>query len=202
MGAERANAGPNRPRSFGPLRPAWDCSWLTRGVAKAGSAVLAAVVLAGCATGMTGRRDLVISAPAVALPKERTIEPADLKTFEGMVSGAASPVVVNVWASWCAPCRAEAPLLARAEKRYRGRVAFLGVLSRDSPSDGLKFMRTYAMTYPSVVDVTSEISAFLRVKGLPTTLVFDRHGALVSQVFGGISEQRLAASIDESLRVP
>lgn len=183
------------------MRPAGDCSWLTRSFAKAGAAALAAVVLAGCATGMTDRRDLVISAPAVAWPKERTIQPAGLKTFEGMVSGAASPVVVNVWASWCAPCRAEAPLLARAERRYRGKVAFLGVLSRDSPADGLKFMRSYSMAYPSVVDVTSDISAFLRVKGLPTTLVFDRHGVLVSQVFGGISEQRLAASIDESLRV-
>lgn len=119
-----------------------------------------------------------------------------------MISGAGKPVVVNVWASWCAPCRAEAPLLARAAKRYRGNVAFLGVLSRDSPDAGLKFMRTYSVAYPSVVDVTSEISPYLQVNGLPTTLVFDRHGALVTRVFGGISEQRLAASIDESLRVP
>ncbi len=118
-----------------------------------------------------------------------------------MISGAATPVVVNVWASWCAPCRAEAPLLARAAKRYRGKVAFLGVLSRDSPGDGLRFMQTYGMAYPSVLDATSEISPFLQVKGLPTTLVFDRHGTLVTRVFGGISEQRLAASIDESLRV-
>ena len=184
------------------MRRAWDCSWLTRGVAKAGSVALVAVVLAGCATGMTGRGDLLISAPAVALPDEGTIQPAGLNEFEGMISGASRPVVVNVWASWCAPCRAEAPLLARAEKRYRGKVAFLGVLSRDSPAAGLKFMRTYAMTYPSVVDVTSEIGPYLQVKGLPTTLVFDRHGALVTRVFGGISEQRLAASIDESLRIP
>ena len=184
------------------MKSAWDCSWLTRCVAKAGSAALLAVVLAGCATGMTDRGDLIISAPVVAMPDAGTIQPAGLKEFEGMVSGAGAPVVVNVWASWCAPCRAEAPLLARAEKRYRGKVAFLGVLSRDSPAAGLKFMRTYAVTYPSVVDVTSEIGPFLQVKGLPTTLVFDRHGTLVTRVFGGISEQRLAASIDESLRVP
>ena len=64
------------------MRPARDY-WLTRRFAKAGSAALAAVVIAGCATGMTDRRDLAISAPAVALPKERTIQPAGLKTFEG-----------------------------------------------------------------------------------------------------------------------
>ena len=169
---------------------------------KAGSVALFAAILSGCATGMTNLGDLVVSAPAVAVPAEGTIVPADLKAFEGMVSGAGMPVVVNVWASWCAPCRAEAPLLARAAKRYRGKVIFLGVLSRDSPSAGLKFMRTYAMGYPSVLDVTSEISPFLKVSGLPTTLVFDRHGSLVTRVFGGISEQRLAASIDESLRTP
>ena len=151
---------------------------------------------------MTDRGDLVVSAPAVAVPAEGTILPADLKDFEGMVSGAGMPVVVNVWASWCAPCRAEAPLLARAANRYRGKVIFLGVLSRDSPNAGLKFMRTYGMGYPSVLDVTSEISPFLKVSGLPTTMVFDRHGSLVTRVFGGISEQRLAASINESLRTP
>ena len=169
---------------------------------RVGSAALVTVILGGCATGMTDRGDLVLSAPAVSVPEQGTIRPADLMEFEGMVSGAGTPVVVNVWASWCAPCRAEAPLLARAAKRYRGKVTFLGVLSRDSPGAGLKFMRTYAMGYPSVLDATSEISPFLRVKGLPTTLVFDRHGALVTRVFGSISEQRLAASIDESLRVP
>ena len=65
--------------------------------------------------------------------------------FEGDIAG-----TVN---SRCSPCRAEAPLLARAEKRYRGKVAFLGVLPSDSPAAGLKFMRAYALTYPSVVDV-------------------------------------------------
>ena len=177
-------------------------SGVARSLLKAGSAALIAVVLTGCATGMTGRGDLVVSGTAVALPADGTIRPADLKDFEGMVSGAGTPVVVNVWASWCAPCRAEAPLLARAAKRYRGKVAFLGVLSRDNPGAGLKFMRTYGMAYPSVLDLTSEISPFLRVNGLPTTLVFDRHGVLVTRVFGGVSEQRLAASIDESLRSP
>ena len=163
---------------------------------------LVAFALGGCAAGMTDRGDLVLSGPPIALPEAGTIRPARLNQFEGMVASLGTPVVVNVWASWCAPCRAEAPLLARAERRYRGRVAFLGVLSRDNADAGLKFMRSYSLVYPSVLDVTSEISPFLQVSGLPTTLVFDRHGALVTRVFGGISEQRLAASIDESLRVP
>ena len=166
------------------------------------SATVIGLLLGGCATGMTDRGDLVVSAPAARLPGPGKVLPANLKEFEGMVSGAGTPVVVNVWASWCAPCRAEAPLLARAANRYRGKVTFLGVLSRDRPDAGLKFMRTYAIAYPSVLDVTAEISAFLKVSGLPTTLVFDRNGSLVTRVFGGISEQRLAASIDEALRAP
>ena len=175
--------------------------WSRRSMQLASGTVIG-LLLGGCATGMTDRGDLVVSAPAVRLPGPGMVLPANLNEFEGMVSGAETPVVVNVWASWCAPCRAEAPLLARAANRYRGKVTFLGVLSRDRPDEGLKFMRTYAITYPSVLDVTAEISAFLKVSGLPTTLVFDRHGSLVTRVFGGISEQRLAASIDEALRAP
>ena len=202
MGEERAVPGRPYEESGGPVKLLDARPARARRSTRVVSAALVAVILGGCATGMTDRGDLVVSAPAVAVPEQGTIRPADLKEFEGMVSGAGMPVVVNVWASWCAPCRAEAPLLARAAKRYRGKVTFLGVLSRDSPGAGLKFMRTYAVGYPSVLDATSEISPFLRVNGLPTTLVFDRHGALVTRVFGGISEQRLAASIDESLRAP
>lgn len=156
--------------------------------------------LGGCATGMTNRANLVAVGPFLPMPVDGTIVNASNKGFQGVVAASNIPVVVNVWASWCAPCRAEAPLLARAAKSYRGRVAFLGVLSDDSPVAAKTFMKRYGIGYPSVVDVASEIGPFLGVNGLPTTLVFAPGGRLLSRVSGGISEQRLVAHIEESLK--
>lgn len=167
--------------------------------AATGSVVLAGL-LGACATGMADRPNLVAAGPLLKMPSAGTVVGAAGASFQGMVAASKVPVVVNVWASWCAPCRAEAPMLARAAKNYRGRVTFLGVLSDDSPIAAKEFMNRYGITYPSVVDIKSEIGPFLGVRGLPTTLVFATGGRLLSRVNGGISEQRLAAHIEEALR--
>ncbi len=158
-----------------------------------------AVLLSACATGLNDRPILTAVGPPLAIPSLGTVANASGVGFQGMVAASKLPVVVNVWASWCAPCRAEAPMLARAAKTFRGRVVFLGVLSDDSPVAAKAFMKRYGITYPTVVDVKSEIGPFLGVSGLPTTLVFATGGRLLSRVNGGISEQRLAAHIEEAL---
>lgn len=141
-----------------------------------------------------------IDAPARPLPPPGLTH-ADLGMFEGVVAGARGrPVVVNVWASWCGPCRVEAPLLQRAAADYDGDVQFLGVASSDDRDGAEKFLRRFGVSYPNLLDTTGGIRRFLVVRGFPTTYVFDGRGRLVKSVVGAINEQTLAANVEEALR--
>ena len=120
--------------------------------------------------------------------------------FGGMILGLrGKPVIVNVWASWCAPCRAEMPLLERAARVYAGRAVFLGVASKDSRNAALDFLDEVGVTYPNVFDESGAIRSDLGLRGFPTTYVFDAQGELRGAVVGGITEQRLAAQLDDLL---
>lgn len=175
-------------------RPPW-LAWVV--VACAGVVLLGACV-------PTGGSELGFrpgEAPAQALPRPGELAPTSLAAFEGMLTGAQGrPVVVNVWASWCAPCRVEAPLLQRAAERYGTEVIFVGVDSRDDRDAGAAFMRRYGMTYPNVFDDTGAIRQALGLRGFPTTYIFGRDGRLRSTVVGGISEQVLAARLADARR--
>ncbi|MGH7425292.1 MAG: TlpA family protein disulfide reductase, partial [Candidatus Methylomirabilales bacterium] len=84
------------------------------------------------------------------------------------------PIVVNFWASWCVPCREEAPLLERAWRSYRGQgIKFLGVNTQDAEEDALDFVREFEITYPNVRDVNQELGGQMGVLGLPETFFID-----------------------------
>ncbi|MEL7155216.1 MAG: TlpA disulfide reductase family protein [Actinomycetota bacterium] len=121
--------------------------------------------------------------------------------FEGMLVGQAGrPVVVNIWASWCGPCRAEMPLLQAAAASYGDDAVILGVAANDDPDSAAAFLDDLGITYPNTFDSTGEIHDVLDVRAFPTTYVFGADGTLRAQVNGGISEQRLAGLIDDALR--
>lgn len=108
------------------------------------------------------------------LPGGQPAFTARLKSLHGL------PVVANKWASWCAPCQAEAPVLQQAAKQLGGRVAFLGVNMFDSDSGAAAFMRKFPMPYPSYSDPDFKISqAFPPVKSPPVTNFYDASGRLV-----------------------
>ena len=107
-------------------------------------------------------------------------------------------VVVNVWASWCAPCRAEAPLLERASKAYGQDVAIIGVASRDTLEAARDFVHEFGLTYPNVFDGSGAIAERLSLRGFPTTYIVGRDGRVVASVMGGITEQRLAAQVQDT----
>lgn len=90
------------------------------------------------------------------------------------------PAVVNVWASWCGPCRAEFPVLQRLAARYGRRVAFLGINSEDSNDAATTFLGERPVPYPSYADPDKKIAESLGVHvGLPDTAFYDRRGELV-----------------------
>ena len=158
------------------------------------------MLLASCAPA-GGSRDLVARGAPRPLPPAGALQPHELDDFQGVLVGLRGrPVVVNVWASWCGPCRVEAPLLQRAAERYEGSVAFVGVDSRDDVEPARAFIRRYGITYPNLFDQSGAIRTWLGLRGFPTTYVFDRTGRLSASVIGGISEQALAAHIAAARR--
>jgi cytochrome c biogenesis protein CcmG/thiol:disulfide interchange protein DsbE len=109
-------------------------------------------------------------------------------------------VVLNFWASWCFPCKQEAPALAAAAKRYGDRVVVLGVDVNDFAGDARKFARKYGLRYPLVHDnhnVTSPKSGLTR---LPETFFIDRSGKLVAHVPGEVKAIDIPAGVARALR--
>jgi cytochrome c biogenesis protein CcmG/thiol:disulfide interchange protein DsbE len=129
---------------------------------------------------------------AYALPE------IDLAAYERLIGQlAGTPVVVNVWGSWCGPCRDEAPDLARAHARYGDRVQFIGVDILDARESARAFMQEYGWTYPSVFDPPAAIRDGLGLLGQPATLFYDENGALVDRWVGPIPAEELERRLEE-----
>ena len=111
------------------------------------------------------------------------------------------PVVVNKWASWCHPCRAEFPFFAAQAEKRAGEVAFLGVNSSDDPEPASAFLEELPVPYPSYLDPDLEVAeTFNGVAAFPTTAFFDEKGELVYLKQGGYaSEELLAEDIEHYL---
>lgn len=132
-------------------------------------------------------------APAFTLPliDGGTVTNAD---FAGQVT------VINVWASWCGPCREEAPVLDRVYRESdRARVAFLGVTRNDRPEDSREFIARFDIAFPSAIGDDDFASAY-GLRGVPMTFVVAADGTLVARYFGPISESRLRALIADALQ--
>lgn len=101
------------------------------------------------------------------------------------------PVVINFWASWCIPCREEAPLFERAWKNYRDEgVIFLGVNIKDAESDARAFVKEFGITYPVVRDLNQDLTKSFGVRGLPETFFVDHRWTFVGAISGDRSEDQ------------
>jgi thiol-disulfide isomerase/thioredoxin len=104
------------------------------------------------------------------------------------------PVVVNKWASWCAPCRAEFPFFQSQAAKRAGEVAFIGVNSSDNAGDAAAFLDEYPVPYPSYEDPELEVAdVFNGVAAFPTTAFYDERGELVYVKQGGYASEDLLA---------
>jgi thiol-disulfide isomerase/thioredoxin len=110
--------------------------------------------------------------------------------------------VVNIWASWCGPCTAEAPGLAKVAREFQGRVQFLGVDILDHLSPARAFVRKYGWPYPSVFDPTGAIRDDLGLVGQPITIVYDASGEQAFSWSGAVEEEALRATLNDVLRGP
>ena len=111
-------------------------------------------------------------------------------------------VVMNVWASWCAPCRAEAPELEEIwTDVQKDGVQFIGLNTRDSELAAQRFVETMGLTFPSVQDTDGRLQLLfadsLPPQAIPSTLVIDREGRVAARMLGKVSAATLRGVIDE-----
>ncbi|MGZ8662665.1 MAG: TlpA family protein disulfide reductase [Actinomycetota bacterium] len=159
---------------------------------------LIALVAAACGRDVGEPRDDVDGGPRTVLPATPTALPdADFETYAALLADLrGTPLVVNVWASWCGPCRLEAPALAEAVTGYGDRVQFLGLDVLDARPDARAFIQEYGWPYPSLFDRTGAIRDRLGLFGQPATLFYDTDGTLVDRYVGSITAEQLTEQID------
>ena len=96
--------------------------------------------------------------------------------------------VVNVWASWCSPCRAEAPTLVALANKYTD-VAFIGILTRDNPANAEAFERRFKIPYPTLIDdsILLGFKGSLPANAIPTTVILDESGRVAARISGVVT---------------
>ncbi|HEY3763857.1 MAG TPA: TlpA disulfide reductase family protein [Gaiellales bacterium] len=146
--------------------------------------------------------------PKKAVP----ITPADRKpapTFSGMgLAGqdvslhayAGKPVVINFFASWCAPCRAEAPGLARLAHQFGSRVQLIGISIDDKRPGATQFADRFHWTWPIVYEPNDNLAYRYGLYGKPTTIVVDQQGRIAWQHAGKIGTRPIAEVLQDLLR--
>ena len=117
----------------------------------------------------------------------------------GQITG---PAVINLWASWCAPCRNELPALQRYSQRATGKVLVVGVDSGDPREDGASLAADLHLSFPNLYDTGSQLRNALGAASLPFTVFLDGHGRVVYEHRAtALDEQKLQALVEEHLGV-
>ena len=137
-------------------------------------------------------------APAFTLSR---LDAADGKVSLSDLKG--KPVVVNFWASWCIPCKDEAPALQKTYEQYRKQgLVVLGVDAQDFRQDAKRFAKRFGITYPIVYDGSGSTLGKWGVTGFPETFFVDRNGRLVGErIQGGIDTERNRKAYAEGVRL-
>ncbi len=168
-------------------------------------------LLTGCSSGglSPANQNAFISGDGVAIylkASDRKLAPiiSGATLQNGTTTLASNKVtVLNVWASWCSPCRAEAPLLSDFALKYSSHgVQFAGILTRDNATSALEFVKRFKITYPTFIDdsLLAKFRNSLVPNAIPTTLIVDAHGYVAARVSGEVTVALLTNLISKVLK--
>lgn len=134
-------------------------------------------------------------APPFTLKRLESDTKLSLRSLRG------KPVVINFFASWCPPCKAESPALERLWRQWRTEgVVLLGVDYNDPTSDARRFVERHGLTYPIVRDRSGAVGDRYDLSGVPETFVVDRRGRLVVHLLGPVDERARADQLRQGIR--
>ena len=180
-------------------QPAAGRSWGLRRLTGIGAMVVIALVVGSAALRNPSPTDYRAAGTPQPLPAPGALQPVSRAQFDGILIGQQpKPVVVNVWASWCAPCRSEAPALVALSELYPD-VSFVGILTRDNLPSARAFVKRFKILYPTLVDETILLSFrnSLIANAIPTTLVIDKNGKVAARISGEITVASLTDLINK-----
>ena len=119
---------------------------------------------------------------------DKTVSLADFK---------GRPLVVNFWATWCAPCLAEMPLLEKVRKTWKGKgLEVLMINIKESQSAAGEFMKGHGYSFRTLLDETGEVSEKFQVFGLPTTYFIDKNGVIQYTHMGELTQEIIAMGLE------
>lgn len=138
--------------------------------------------------------------PGEPVPQESVdLPPLDLAALTDRLENGGRPAVVNVWASWCIPCRSETPLLVRAHATHGDQVDFIGIDVQDARTEAEAFLAEFGVPYENFFDPDAAFRQAYGGTGVPVTYFFTADGRLFDTHIGVIDEGQLALAIDELL---
>jgi cytochrome c biogenesis protein CcmG/thiol:disulfide interchange protein DsbE len=133
-------------------------------------------------------------------PAASPLPETDAAEIIALLETSTRPVLINVWASWCIPCRSEAPLLDRAHAQFGDDIRFIGVNVADTQTGAQQFIAEFGFSFENLFDAPRSVPAALGGSGVPLTFFFAPGGDLIHYQPGVIDERTLALQIDELLR--
>ena len=185
-----------------------------RTLAVAATGLAAAAVLAGCSSGTgssnganTGFVSVTTGISQVATADRQSAPALSGTTLQGQPLSVSYPghvTVINVWGSWCTPCREEAPDFAEAYTKYKSKgVEFIGINTRDNDAAAIAYTTQFGIEYPSLQDpdetLVLDLKQIIPATSVPSTVIVDSSGKVAVRALGGITEPELEQELDYTL---